>query len=114
MIKRKTANHCHKIFGREDGAIAAWFAISIPIFIGFAALAVDMSYGFTMRNKTQITASSAALAGAAMLPDANAARDEALDFAALNMPGNGLVLDANDVLVRPVPLHRVPCRPRSP
>jgi Flp pilus assembly protein TadG len=99
MIKRKTANHCHKIFGREDGAIAAWFAISIPIFIGFAALAVEMSYGFTMRNKTQITASSAALAGAAMLPDANAARDEALDFAALNMPGNGLVLDANDVLV---------------
>ena len=88
-----------KFFCREEGAIAAWFAISIPIIIGFAALAVDMSYGFTMRNKAQITASSAALAGAAMLPDPDEARAEALDFAALNMPNQGLVLDQDDVLV---------------
>jgi len=95
---RPTAG-CKTFLRREDGAIAVWFAISIPILIGFAALAIDMSFGFTMRNKAQITASSAALAGAAMLPDPAAARAEALNFAALNMPGNGLVLDQNDIHV---------------
>lgn len=109
----QTSDKCGERFSflrREDGAIAAWFAISIPIFIGFAALAIDMSFGYTMRNKAQVTASSAALAGAAMLPQVGATsaevntainnvRNEALNFATLNMPGNGLVLDQNDILV---------------
>ena len=58
MSKSKKSELRYSFFPRDvlrkkDGAIAAWFAISLPFIVGFAALAIDMSYGFTMRNHAQ-------------------------------------------------------------
>ena len=34
----------------QDGAMAAWFALFIPVFLGISALAIDMSYAMLTRN----------------------------------------------------------------
>jgi Flp pilus assembly protein TadG len=70
----------------DDGAIAAWFALFLPVFIGIAALALDISYTTMMRHKLQTTASASALAGVSKLPDQAAAATEALTYVDHNMP----------------------------
>ena len=55
-----------RLSSEDDGAVAAWFVLFLTVFIGMGALAIDFSYAFMVRHKIQITASSAALAGAAL------------------------------------------------
>ncbi len=55
----------------ERGVYAVSFAILLPLFLALAALAIDMSYAYKVRNTTQVTASAAALAGVSQLNDAN-------------------------------------------
>ena len=55
----------------ESGVIAIIFAICIPLFVGLAALAIDMAYGYKVRNTVQVAASAAALAGVSQLNDVN-------------------------------------------
>jgi Flp pilus assembly protein TadG len=70
----------------NDGAIAAWFALFLPVFLGMGALALDMSYATMMRHKLQSTASASALAGVSMLPDQAAAVTESMVYVDHNMP----------------------------
>ena len=79
----------------RHGVVALMFAILLPVLIGFAILAIDMSYGFVSRNELQVTASAAALAGASQLidetapagtPDNSDYRTIAVEFAYKNMP----------------------------
>ena len=87
----------------ESGVIAVIFAICIPLFVALAALAIDMAYGYKVRNTVQVSASAAALAGVSQLNDANEDHDpnndddpnldfetyrqEALEYAYRNMQG---------------------------
>lgn len=86
----------------ERGIVAVIFAILLPLFLGLAALAIDMSYAYKVRNTTQVTSSAAALAGVSQLNDANGNdnpndddvpdnasedyRREAIEYAYRNMP----------------------------
>jgi Flp pilus assembly protein TadG len=82
-----------------DGAIAAWFALSLLIFIGMAALAIDISYAISTRNNLQVAASAAALAGAGQLQDQALIEPTAIAYAEKNMDvaRHGNVLVDSDV-----------------
>jgi len=54
-----------KFGANEQGAILPLVAMAAPLFIIFLALVVDLDLGRLTGNKLQITADSAALAGAA-------------------------------------------------
>ena len=60
-------NPLSRMLKERDGAMLTWFAISLPVILVLASLAIDMAYGFFTRAKLQTTASSAALAGATRL-----------------------------------------------
>jgi Flp pilus assembly protein TadG len=94
----------------ERGVIALVFAFCIPIFVGFAVLAIDIGYAYWTRNSLQVTASSSALAGVAEIVDdasdgvpdtPDTVRDAAVVFAEKNMGvgryGGDGVLVQNDV-----------------
>jgi hypothetical protein len=88
------------IFSDEKGVIAAWFALFLPVFIGIGALALDISYTMMLRQKLQVTASSAALAGAAGLITSSAeAVVQANSYADINAPQAGDVLPDSDIVV---------------
>jgi uncharacterized membrane protein len=69
------------------------------VFIGMAALAVDMSFAYVLRNNLQIAADSAALAAVSQLPDETAGRVEAKVYAANNMSTeiHGTILKDEDL-----------------
>ena len=89
-----------RIIKDDKGAIAAWFALCLPIFIGMGAVALDWSYALMIRQKLQISASSAALAGAAGLVEGGNVEAvlKANDYADRNAPGAGDIMPGvNDV-----------------
>ncbi len=55
----------------EDGVTATIIALTLPVLLGFAAVAIDMSYANSTRTEVQVTASSAALAGVQQIVDAD-------------------------------------------
>ena len=55
----------------QDGAVMVFVAFGMIMFIGFAALALDMGYSYWARTKLQISTSAGALAGALELRDDN-------------------------------------------
>ena len=69
--------------GREQGAVAVLVALMLAVMMGFSALAVDLAFGFLVRNQLQHAVDAAALAGAGWLyragpvPAWDAARDAA-------------------------------------
>lgn len=71
----KRANEIRDLLHDQSGVIAVIFAICIPLFVAFAALAIDMAYAYKVRNTVQVTASAAALAGVSQLDDANSNDD---------------------------------------
>jgi len=101
-------NKLKEMVSDESGVIAIIFAIMLPVFIGFAALAIDMAYSYKVRNTTQVAASAASLAGVSQLNDKNnndnpndddvpnnnseEYRREALEYAYRNMPNNGNII----------------------
>ena len=60
-----------------------------------------MSYAYATRNKLQVTAEAAALAGAPELPDQTEVIAKALEYVEENMPAanHGTVLDSSDVVM---------------
>jgi Flp pilus assembly protein TadG len=91
-----------KAFLRDERGIAAiYMAICLPVFMGFAALAVQGSYMISQRNMLQVTAEVAALAATAVLPDPSAAVSTAQSYAAKNMPSAtyGDVLASGDIIL---------------
>jgi hypothetical protein len=83
----------------ESGAVYIWIAAGIFAFVGMAALAVDMSFAYVLRNNLQIAADSAALAAVSQLPDEAAGLTEAKAYAASNMSvdAHGTILKDTDV-----------------
>src|SRR3546814_12160515 len=51
----------------RSGAFAPISALVLTVIIGFGALTIDMGYNYVMRNRLQVTADAAALAGASQL-----------------------------------------------
>lgn len=83
---------------RDDGgAVAVVVALTLVIFIGLTALAVDAGYLYSIRRQLQSAADAAALAGCRVLIDGGT-RDEAFaeaqSYAAKNAtaPGDGLTM----------------------
>ncbi len=80
------------IVGRrmQRGAIAVMVALMLSVMMGLCALAVDLSYGFLVRNELQNAADAAALSGAGSLyragpaPDWGAASQAATEAIELN------------------------------
>lgn len=56
-----------KIAGTQKGAVAVLVALTLPVLVGVAALAVDMAHLHVVRNELQNAADAAALAGARAL-----------------------------------------------
>ena len=79
------------------GAVYIWTAFGILGMLGFAGLAIDMSYFYVARNQLQTSADAAALAGATLMSDTNAMRAEAKKYAKMNVGGDDQVLTDSDV-----------------
>ena len=93
------ASTLDRFLRREDGGVAVMLAVGLAMLIGAAAIAVDLSYLYVERNRLQVAADAAALAGANALPDEAEARSKAIEFAARNMPdtAHGTVLVDQDI-----------------
>jgi Flp pilus assembly protein TadG len=79
---------------RDAGAVAVIVAICTIVLFGVAAMAVDLGNGWSRKRSAQTDADFAALAGAAQLPDANAARAAAYDYLKRNLPKSDNQADA--------------------
>ena len=94
-LNHRTIGSFLRVFSREEqGATATIIALSLFVLIGFAALAIDMSYANSTRTELQVTASAAALAGVQQIVDSNGDgvvdnddyRTGAVEYAYRNMP----------------------------
>ncbi len=76
----------------EDGIMAVIFAAPLPVFVVFAALAIDMGYAFQKRNMLQVDASAACLAGAGRLMDDGVFDpvNEVIIYATVDRDGDGV------------------------
>jgi Flp pilus assembly protein TadG len=93
-------------FGRrgEDGIAAVWTALMMPVFLGIAALALDVGVWHLTAARLQKAADAAALAGVPYLPDRlDLAKAAALSSAAQNGYTNGV--NGTSVSVAPVSDH---------
>ncbi len=87
MKKIKQPSSCQK------GAVSLLVALTLPVLVGAAALAVDLAYLYVVRNELQNDADAAALAGARKLYSRGAS---ALDWAgAANTASNAIALNSS-------------------
>ncbi len=84
----------------QRGSVFAIMGVSIVMAAGIAALTIDMGYLYVLKGRLQATADFATMAAVVQLPDENAARTTALEYAAKNMPASehGGVLANADVV----------------
>lgn len=93
----------HRSDRSDDGAVAVIVAILIVVFLGLAALAVDLGYFYNVRRGIQSAADAGALAGAqelGMSGDAAIADAMARDYAGVKnavAPADGLQVDRVEV-----------------
>ncbi len=76
----------------EQGAVAVFFAILLPVIFGFAALVLDLAHGWESRRLLQNCVDGAALAGSYELPDDVAAEAAVAEY--LQTFDNGFCLRA--------------------
>ena len=76
------------------------FAVFLMAGVGFAAIAIDGGYLYSLKNKLQTTADAAVLVAVSELPDTDEARAAAIVMAGKNMPPgeHGAVLADADVV----------------
>ncbi len=84
----------------ERGSAITMFAVFLMAGIGFAAVAIDGGYLYSLKSKLQTTADAAVLVAVSELPDTDAARTAAIVMAGKNMPTgeHGAVLANADVV----------------
>lgn len=83
----------------QRGVVLIWFALFLPVLIGFIALAVDVSRLYLIRVELQNAADAAALAGTykyADGADSTAAKIKAENLATRNY-ANGALINATSV-----------------
>ena len=72
---------CLSAFARDcGGAVYIWTAFGIIGMVGFAGMAVDMSYFYVARNQLQTSADSAALAAAMRMQNTTSMKAEAKKY----------------------------------
>jgi len=88
------------------GQVLVIVALAFAVFLGFAALAVDVAYMYTVRNELQRCADAGALAGASVFIDntftgdpVSEAISRAEDFASRDTVAGSLLNNATDVNV---------------
>ncbi len=88
-----------RVWRDRRGGVAALAGFGLAAIIGVAAIAVDLSYAYMIKNWLQTTADTAAIVASGALPDADAARARALEYADKNMPSvdHGTVVANTDV-----------------
>jgi len=79
------------------GAVYIWTAFGILGMLGFAGLAIDMSYFYVARNQLQTSADAAALAGATLMSNTAAMQAEAKKYAKMNVVGDDQILADSDI-----------------
>lgn len=79
------------------GAVYIWAAFGIVGMVAFAGLAIDMSYFYVARNQLQISADSAALAGAIRMSNPAEMMAEARKYAQMNVGGDDQILADADI-----------------
>jgi Flp pilus assembly protein TadG len=85
VSRRPAASDCDAVPDAEAGYVAVLVAISLPLFIVLAGLAVDVANWYAQGQRVQQAADAAALAGSVYLPlDPVAATNSALDYARRN------------------------------
>jgi Flp pilus assembly protein TadG/formylmethanofuran dehydrogenase subunit C len=96
-------HHGIKLLHGQRGAVVIWFALLLPVLLGFAALAVDLARLNLIKVELQNAADAAALAGARSLTDPagtkpyswQVAEDTATTVAKKNYANGALVQGAN-------------------
>jgi hypothetical protein len=91
---------CLRAFAADErGSVLPIVGVCLLAILGFAALAVDISYHKAVQSQLRAAADAAALAAASELPNQKRARDAAERYAELNMPKqeHGRVLDSDDI-----------------
>lgn len=85
----------------QRGGVAIWFALLLPVLLGFAALAVDLTRLHLVKVELQNAADAAAMGGARSLTDAGgdpfnwtAATAKALELARQNVANGAQIQDA--------------------
>ena len=85
----------------QRGAVVIWFALLLPVLLGFAALAVDLTRLHLVKVELQNAADAAAMGGARSLTDAGgdpfnwaAASAKALELARQNVANGSQIQDA--------------------
>ena len=88
------------LFRDERGSAVMMFAVFLMAGVGFAAIAIDGGYLYSLKNKLQTTADAAVLVAVSELPDTDAARAAAIVMAGKNMAtgAHGAVLADADVV----------------
>ena len=88
------------LFRDERGSTVMMFAVFLMAGVGFAAIAIDGGYLYSLKNKLQTTADAAVLVAVSELPDTDVARTAAIVMAGKNMPTgeHGAVLADADVV----------------
>ena len=83
----------------QSGSFVVWFAFGLIAIVGMGALAVDMSRLYVLETQLQGAADAAALAAIDELPDQDAARSTAIEYATKNLDlgTHGAVLSNSDV-----------------
>lgn len=97
------SHHNIKLLHGQRGSAAIWFALCLPVLLGFAALAFDLARLNLTRVELQNAADAAALAGARLLTDPagtkpyswQVAENTAKDVAKQNYADAARILDAN-------------------
>jgi len=97
------SHHINRLLHDQRGGTAIWFALCLPVLLGFAALAVDLARLNLIKVELQNAADAAALAGARLLTDPSGekpyswsvAEGMAKSVAKQNHANGALIQDAN-------------------
>ena len=81
----------------ERGVTSVFIALLLVVFLGMAALAIDMGQLFVVRSELQTAADSASVAAAYALPDPGTVEAIAIDYAGYNYDGVGSIISGSDV-----------------
>lgn len=84
-ISRIVTDTLRRLLDDRSGAVVIFFAACVMMLIGVAAIAIDLSYLYTLRGKLQITADATVLASVDLLPDSDAVKTLALTYGPKNM-----------------------------
>ncbi len=99
-LRQKLDSSARRFRRDQGGSAMMLFAFFLMVGAGFAAIAIDGGYVYSLKSKLQTTADAAVLVAVGELPDTDVARTAAIVMAGQNMPTgeHGAVLANADVV----------------